>query len=94
MITTMYTIGVILIMIALFLAIVMAQQLINTGDPRWTLIILVVGVTLTVGALFVVHEPTDKDILSDRAHYVKVVTYDGDKETVTYRIEWNDKTKH
>lgn len=91
MITTMYTLGVILIMIAIFLIIEMARQLASTGDPRWTFIILVVGMVLFVGAIFVTDEPTDKDVLNGKAHYVKVVHYDQGVEKETYRIEWNSK---
>jgi len=91
MITTTYTLGVIFVMIALFLTIEMARQLVNTSDARWALMILVVGAALAVGLIFIVDEPTDKDVLNDRAHYVKVVHQDLGIERVTYRIEWNTK---
>ena len=92
MITTMYTIGIIFIMIAIFLLIEMCRQLVNTGDPRWSLIILAIGLFSTVGAVFVATEPKDKDVLNGKAHYVKVVHQDQDTERVTYRIEWNRKS--
>lgn len=91
MITTMYTLGVILIMTAIFLMIEMARQLINTGDARWVFTILVIGALLCVGMIFVTDEPTDKDVLNGKAHYVKVVHQDRGIEKVTYRIEWNSK---
>jgi L-cystine uptake protein TcyP (sodium:dicarboxylate symporter family) len=94
MITTTYTLGVIFVMIALFLTIEMARRLANTSDARWVLIILVVGAALTVGLIFIADEPTDKDVLNDRAHYVKVVHQDRGIERVTYRIEWNSKQNH
>ena len=94
MITTTYTLGVILIMIAIFLLIEMARQLVNTCDPRWAFTILVIGAASIVGAIFVADEPTDKDVLNDRAHYVKVVHQDSGIERVTYRIEWNNKSLH
>ena len=94
MITTTYTLGVILIMIAIFSTIEMARKLCNTGDPRWVLMILVIGAALIVGAIFVTKEPTDKDVLNDKAHYVKVVHDDRGIERVTYEIEWNNKSLH
>lgn len=90
----MYTLGVMLIMIAIFLMIEMIRQLVKTEDTMWLFMILAVGAVLLVGSMFVTDEPTNKDVLNGKAHYNKVVTYDGDKEIVTYRIEWNDKTKH
>lgn len=91
MITTTYTLGIMLIMVAIFLVIEMIRQLVNTEDARWVFIILLIGVVLTVGVLFVIDEPTDKDVLNDRAHYVNVVHQYNGNEVVTYRIEWNKK---
>ncbi len=94
MITTMYTLGIMLIMVAIFLLIEMIRQLVNTSDARWALMILVVGAALAVGLIFIADEPTDKDVLNDRAHYVKMVHDDRGIEKVTYRIEWNSKLNH
>lgn len=94
MITTMYTIGIMLIMVAIFLMIEMIRQLVKTEDPRWLFLILAVGAVLIVGAIFVSEEPTDNDVLNDRAHYVKMVHDDRGIEKVTYRIEWNNKLNH
>lgn len=91
MITTTYTLGIMLIMVAIFLVIEMIRQLVNTEDVRWVFIILLIGVVLTVGILFVTDEPTDKDVLNGRAHYVNVVHQYNGNEVVTYRIEWNKK---
>jgi len=94
MITTMYTLGIMLIMVAIFLTIEMIRQLAKTEDPRWLFLILAVGAVLTVGSIFVAEEPTDSDVLNDRAHYVKMVHQDRGIEKVTYRIEWNSKLNH
>ena len=94
MITTMYTLGIMLIMVAIFLTIEMIRQLIKTGDPRWVFMLLAIGAVLTVGSIFVAEEPKDSDVLNDRAHYVKVVHQDLGIEKVTYRIEWNNKSNH
>lgn len=94
MITTMYTLGIMLIMVAIFLLIEMTRQLVKTEDPRWLFLILAFGAVLTVGMLFVAEEPTDSDVLNGRAHYVKMVHDNRGVEQVTYRIEWNSKTNH
>ena len=94
MITTMYTLGIMLIMVAIFLTIEMIRQLVKTEDVRWVFMLLAIGAVLTVGAIFVAEEPKDSDVLSGKAHYVKVVHYDGNKETVTYTISWDDKIRH
>ena len=94
MITTMYTLGIMLIMVAIFLMIEMIRQLVKTEDPRWMFLLLAVGAVLTVGSIFVAEEPKDSDVLNDRAHYVKVVHQDRGIERVTYRIEWNSKLNH
>ena len=94
MITTMYTLGIMLIMIAIFLLIEMIRQLVKTEDARWVFMLLAVGAVLTVGAIFVAEEPTDSDVLNGRAHYVKMVHDNRGIEQVTYRIEWNNKLNH
>lgn len=94
MITTMYTLGIMLIMVAIFLLIEMIRQLVKTEDARWVFMLLAVGAVLTVGSIFVAEEPTDNDVLNDRAHYVKMVHDDRGIEKVTYRIEWNSKLNH
>ena len=94
MITTMYTLGIMLIMVAIFLLIEMTRQLVKTEDPRWLFLILAFGAVLTVGMLFVAEEPTDSDVLNGRAHYVKMVHDNRGVEQVTYRIEWNSKLNH
>ena len=94
MITTMYTIGIMLIMVAIFLMIEMIRQLVKTEDPRSLFMILAVGVALTVGLIFATEEPTDSDSLNGRAHYVKMVHDNRGVEQVTYRIEWNSKQNH
>lgn len=91
MITTTYTLGIMLIMVAIFLVIEMIRQLVNTNDARWALMILVVSTALVIGLMFIVDEPTDKDVLNGRAHYVNVVHQYNGNEVVTYRIEWNKK---
>lgn len=94
MITTMYTLGIMLIMVAIFLLIEMIRQLVKTEDPRWMFLLLAVGAVLTVGSIFVSEEPKDSDVLNGRAHYVKMVHEDRGVEQVTYRIEWNNKQNH
>lgn len=94
MITTMYTLGIMLIMVAIFLTIEMIRQLVKTEDVRWVFMLLAIGAVLTVGSIFVAEEPKDSDVLNDRAHYVKVVHQDRGIERVTYRIEWNSKLNH
>lgn len=90
----MYTIGIMLIMVAIFLMIEMTRQLVETGDPRWMFMLLAILGVLTVGMMFVSNEPTDSDVLNGRAHYVKMVHDDRGVEQVTYRIEWNSKSNH
>jgi hypothetical protein len=46
------------------------------------------------GGAMITGEPHNSDVLSGKAHYVKVVHYDGNKETVTYTISWDDKIQH
>lgn len=94
MITTMYTIGIMLIMVAIFLMIEMSRQLVKTEDPRWVFMLLAVLAVLTVGAIFVADEPKNSDVLNGRAHYVKMVHDNRGVEQVTYRIEWNSKLNH
>ena len=94
MITTMYTLGIMLIMVAIFLLIEMVRQLVKTEDVRWVFMLLAVGAVLTVGSIFVAEEPTDSDVLNGRAHYVKMVHDNRGIEQVTYRIEWNNKLNH
>lgn len=94
MITTMYTIGIMLIMVAIFLMIEMIRQLVKTEDVRWVFMLLAIGAVLTVGSIFVAEEPKDSDVLNGRAHYVKMVHEDRGVEQVTYRIEWNNKQNH
>ena len=94
MITTMYTLGIMLIMVAIFLTIEMIRQLVKTEDARWVFMLLAIGAVLTVGSIFVAGEPTDSDVLDGRAHYVKMVHDNRGVEQVTYRIEWNSKLNH
>lgn len=94
MITTMYTIGVMLVMLGVFVGIEMIRQLVKTGELAWMFMIMLVVSLLAVGLAMALDEPRNDDVLKGKAHYNKVVTYDGDKETVTYKIEWNDKARH
>lgn len=94
MITTMYTLGIMLIMVAIFLLIEMIRQLVKTEDARWVFMLLAVGAVLTVGSIFVAEEPTDRDVINGRAHYVTVTHEDYGRTIITYDIEWNNKTIH
>lgn len=91
MITFTYTLGIVLVMLGVWAAIEMVRQLSNTGDPRWVLMLLAISAFLISGLTMSCYEPTDGDVLKGKAHYVKVVHYDGEDEIVTYRIEWNSK---
>jgi 1,4-dihydroxy-2-naphthoate octaprenyltransferase len=90
----MYTFGIILIMVAIFLLIEMIRQLVKTEDARWVFMLLAVGAVLTIGAIFVAEEPTDRDVINGRAHYVTVTHEDYGRTIITYDIEWNNKTIH
>ena len=94
MITTMYTLGVIFIMIGVYLIIETVRQLSRTGDARWIFLIFAVALFLGFGIPMVCEEPTDRDVLNGRAHYVKMVHDNRGVEQVTYRIEWNNKLNH
>lgn len=94
MITTMYTLGVIFIMIAIFLLVEMVIQLTRTNDLRWMFLLLMLVFLLGFGIPMVCEEPTDSDVIYGRAHYVKVTHEYNSCSKVTYEIEWNDKSKH
>ena len=94
MITTMYTLGVIFIMIGVYLLIETVRQLASTGDARWIFLILVSALFFGFGIPMVCEEPTDRDVINGRAHYVTVTHEDYGRTIITYDIEWNNKTIH
>ena len=94
MITTMYTLGVIFIMIGVYLLIETVRQLVSTGDARWIFLILASALFYGFGIPMVCEEPTDKDVLKGDAHYVTVTHEDNERAIITYDIEWNNKKIH
>lgn len=94
MITTMYTLGVIFIMIGVYLLIETVRQLVRTCDARWIFLIVAAGLFFGFGIPFVCEEPTDRDVLKGNAHYVTVTHEDYGRTIITYDIEWNNKTIH
>ena len=94
MITTMYTLGVIFIMIGVYLLIETVRQLVSTGDARWIFLILASALFFGIGIPMVCEEPTEKDVLKGNAHYVTVTHEDSIRTIITYDIEWNNKTIH
>ena len=91
MITTVYTLGVIFATIAVLGMLFCIYMCFHDNNPVWLFGFIIVALFGGIGGAMITGEPHNRDVLGGKAHYVKVVHYDGNKETVTYTIVWDDK---
>ena len=93
MITPLLVIGIVLITIGAIIVLYSIYIVLKKDEPVFMLGLLIGILLFILAELFcVVSTPTKRDVINDRAHYVKELNvYDNDT-VVTYRIEFNKKT--